>query len=59
LVDCLGKGVVLEVSHSFGQWARTFGRHFIPEEGDLGRAEDALHQVNDDPILVKAAEESP
>jgi hypothetical protein len=45
--------------YSFFQRSGTLGGYPITEEGYLGRPEDALYRVNDDPVCLKSAEESP
>jgi hypothetical protein len=59
LTGGFGRLAFLKVGDSFFQWLGALGRHLITEEGDLACSEDALHPVDEDPILLKSVEESP
>jgi hypothetical protein len=58
LTGGLGRLAVLKVGYSFFQRLGGLGGQLVTEEGDLGCSEDALHRVDEDPVLLKLFEES-
>jgi hypothetical protein len=57
LTGCLGRLAVLKMGYSF-QRLRALDRHVVTKEGDLRCSEDALCQVDEDPIPLKSVIES-
>jgi hypothetical protein len=48
-----------KMGYSFFQRSGTIGGHLVTEKGDLGCSEDALCQVDENPVPLKLVKESP
>jgi hypothetical protein len=59
LIGGLGRLAVLKMGYSFFRRLGTLGGHLVTEEGDLGCLEDALRQVDENPVPLKSVEENP
>jgi hypothetical protein len=59
LTGGFGRMAFLNVGHSFFRRLGALSRHLITEEDDRGYSEDTLHQVDQDPVLLKSVREGP
>jgi hypothetical protein len=59
LTDVLGRVAVQKMGYLFMQRSETPGGHIVTEKCDLGGTENTLRQVDENPVHMKSAEESP
>jgi hypothetical protein len=59
LAGGLRRRAVLKIGHSFLQWSGSLRRHPVTEKVDLECIKDAVRRVDQDPVRLKPAEDSP